>query len=57
MTIELLKEGCLKIIENMVYMGIDADHRNLGAFHILTALTIVSIPARTAMPWLYESIM
>ena len=41
----------------MVYMGIDADHRNLGAFHILTALTIVSIPARTAMPWLYESIM
>jgi hypothetical protein len=57
MTIDVLREGCLKIIENMVYMGVDTDHRNLGAFQILTALTIVSIPARQAMPWLYESIM
>jgi hypothetical protein len=52
-----LQEGCLKIFENMVYMGIDTDHRNLGTFHMLTALTIVSIPARNAMRWLYESIM
>ena len=56
-TIDALREGCLQIIENMVYPGVDNDHRNLGAFHILTALTVVSIPARTTMPWLYESIM
>ena len=55
-TVDALKEGCLQIIENMVYMGYDAEYRNLGAFHILTAFTAVSIPARTQMPWLYESI-
>jgi hypothetical protein len=55
-TIDTLKEGCLQIIENMVYMGQDDEYRNLGAFHVLTALTVISLPARTAMPWLYESI-
>jgi hypothetical protein len=55
-SIETLREGCLQIIENMVYMGYDNEHRNLGTFHILTALTVVSIPARISMPWLYESI-
>ena len=56
MTIENMREGCLRIVENMVYMGIDADHRNLGTFHILSALTVVSPPARQALPWLYESV-
>lgn len=55
-TIDTLKEGCLQIIENMVYMGQDDEYRNLGAFHVLTALTVISLPARAAMPWLYESI-
>ena len=56
LTTDTLKEHSLRIIENLVYAGIDNDHRNLGAFHILTALTYVSIPARTSMPWLYESV-
>jgi hypothetical protein len=56
MTIENMREGCLRIVENMVYMGIDTDHRNLGTFHILSALTVVSPPARQALPWLYESV-
>ena len=56
MTIENTREGCLRIVENMVYMGADTDHRNLGTFHILSALTVVSPPARQALPWLYESV-
>lgn len=56
LTTDTLKEHSLRIIENLVYAGVDNDHRNLGAFHILTALTYVSIPARTSMPWLYESV-
>jgi len=56
MTIENMREGCLRIVENMVYMGLDTDHRNLGTFHILSALTVVSPPARQALPWLYESV-
>jgi hypothetical protein len=52
-----LQIACLIVFENMVYSGIDEDHRKLGTFHALSGLTMVSIPARTAMPWLYESIV
>jgi hypothetical protein len=44
-------------MENMVYSGINNEIRQIGAFHVLTALTMVSIPARHSMPWLYESIV
>jgi len=52
-----MKIACLIVMENMIYSGIDEDHRKLGAFHALSALTIVSSGARTAMPWLYESVV
>ena len=55
-TIERLREGCITIIENMVYTGEEDDFRKLGALHVLTALTVVSIPARNNMIWLYESL-
>jgi hypothetical protein len=47
---------CVEVFENLVFMGSDDDHRKLGAFHALTALTIVSPEARTSLPWLYESV-
>jgi hypothetical protein len=56
-SLEQMRLGCLRIIESLIYMGVDADYRNLGAFHILTCLTIVSMSARNTMPWLYESIV
>jgi hypothetical protein len=55
-SIEVIREICLKIFENMVYCGIDDDHRKIGTLHALSALTMVSINARNAMPWLYESL-
>lgn len=55
-TIERLREACITIIENMVYTGEEDDFRKLGALHVLTALTVVSIPARNNMIWLYESL-
>ena len=51
-----IKVACLTIIENLVYSGIDEDHRKLGTFHALSGLTLVSRYARNAMPWLYESL-
>ena len=51
-----LKNMCLTVFENMVYSGIDEEHRKLGTFHALSALTLVSHDARNALPWLYESI-
>jgi len=52
-----MKSSCVYVMENMIYTGITADFKTLGAFQVLTALTIVSPQARTSMPWLYESIV
>jgi hypothetical protein len=56
LTTEELKMLCLIIFENLVYTGSDDEYRKIGAFHALTSLTIVSIGARIAMPWLYDSV-
>ena len=52
-----IQENCLRVFENMIFMGVDDEHRKLGAFHALSALTVVSMGARDTMPWLYESLM
>lgn len=49
--------ACLCTMENMVYSGTSQEFKVLGAFQVLCALTIVSPPARMAMPWLYESVI
>jgi hypothetical protein len=54
--VTIIREKCVRVMENMIFCGQDADDRRLGAFHVLTALTVVSIRARIAMPWLYESL-
>lgn len=47
---------CLHVMENFILTSVDIEYRKLGAFHVLTALTVHSLPARNAMLWLYESI-
>lgn len=54
---EQIQKGCLIVMENITYSGINIDYRKIGALHVLTALTMVSINARQTMPWLYESII
>lgn len=54
--IDVIKEICLRVMENMVYNGVDDEYRKIGALHVLIALTSVSIGARTAMPWLYDAL-
>jgi len=57
LSLQQIQTACLIVFENLVYSGIDDEYKRLGAFHALSALTTVSIGARTAMPWLYESVM
>lgn len=52
----LLKKTSLTIMENFVYTGINNDNKQLGCMIVLSALTMVSIPARNSLPWLYESL-
>lgn len=56
MSIDRIRDACLTVFENMIYCGIDIEFRKIGAFHALSALTLVSIQARMSMPWLYESV-
>jgi hypothetical protein len=56
LTEESMKSICVSVMEDITLTGIDIDFRTIGAFHVLSALTIVSLPARENMPWLYESI-
>jgi len=56
LTMTQIQGACLTVFENMVFQGIDEDHRRIGTFHALSGLTIVSEGARQAMPWLYDSV-
>jgi hypothetical protein len=54
---ESIKHTGIQIMNTLVTSGATRDSRGLGAYYVLSALTLVSQPARNAMPWLYESVM
>ena len=54
---ETLMKYNVQIIENLVKSALDIDNKMLGTFYVLSALTLVSQPARDAMPWLYEAVV
>ena len=56
-TIDESRNYSLSIMENIVYGTNHVENKKLGILHILTALTVASIPARQSIPWLYESIV
>jgi hypothetical protein len=47
----------LTVIERFISSAVAEADRCLGSNFILCALTLVSIPAREALPWLYQSVM
>ena len=53
--INKIKNGLLNVIKKFVTLGIDNQHKALGAYYILGALTIVSRDAAISLPWLYET--
>jgi len=54
--LENVKKMILTMLEKMVNSGINTDSRTLGAYYVLSALTLVSEPAAQAMPWLFHSV-
>jgi hypothetical protein len=50
-----LQKIVLNIIEKLVYSGIDRENKKIGILYVLSALTLVSSSAASALPWLYES--
>ena len=53
---EFVRKQAVKIIEYLVKSGHTTDNRSLGAYYVLAALTLVSEEARTALPWLFQSV-
>jgi len=53
---EHLRKQAIKIIEYLVKSGRTQENRSLGAYYVLAALTLVSEDARSALPWLYQSV-
>lgn len=51
-----VKKLSLNIMDDLINKGINNDSRSLGAYYILSALTLVNSSAAEAMPWLYESV-
>lgn len=57
LSLDQIQNVCVSIMEDMVYTGVDTEYRTIGAFHVLSALTVVNSEARVNMPWLYESLV
>lgn len=53
---EELKFKMIRLIENLIYKGINRDSQFLGASFVLSALTLVNENAAQSMPWLYYSV-
>ena len=54
---ESIKHTGIQLMNTFITSGNTRDSRGLGAYYVLSALTLVSQSARNAMPWLYESVM
>ena len=54
---DMIKHQGIQIIHTFVTSGINRDSQSLGAYYVLSALTLVSQHAQAAMPWLYESVV
>jgi hypothetical protein len=54
---ETIKHAGIQLMNTFITSGNTRDSRGLGAYYVLSALTLVSQSARNAMPWLYESVM
>ena len=52
-----LRKIAVGVSENLVYYGIHNDDKNLGAYYVLSALTLQNSEAANALPWLYQSVM
>ena len=54
---DMIRHYGIQLINRFVTSGTTRDSQSLGAYYVLSALTLVSQPAQIAMPWLYEAVV
>ena len=55
--VDHLKSSILKVMDALVSNGNSNEDKSLGAFYVLSALTLVNNDAAESLPWLYQSVM
>lgn len=55
-TIIEIQNTVLQIMSNFTKSASTTDNQALGAFYVLSALTLVNLDAAEALPWLYQSV-
>lgn len=55
-SVEEVRKSVIYAVENMIFSGVTDEYRQIGNLQFLTAFTSVSIPARQAISYLYESL-
>jgi len=55
-TFERIKKDAIKVMETMIFTGVDCSSNVLGCHYCLSALTLVNSEAASVMPWLYQSV-
>lgn len=55
-SIRFIQQLAHDIMDKMLFSASNNETQNLGALYILSALTLVSENARSALPWLYASV-
>ena len=53
--LHVLQNKILNILKNFVTMGINDEHKKLGTYYVMGALTLVSHEASTSCPWLFSA--
>lgn len=56
-TVGSIQYICANVLESILFRSVDDGSKTLGAYLILSALTLVSHNAAVALPWLYDSVM
>lgn len=51
-----LKLSIIKVMERLVNSASSNENKSLGAFYVLSALTLVNSDAAESLPWLYQSV-
>ena len=54
--IDNIRKIVYPLLEKFVNSGIDNDSKSLGAYYVLSALTLVNENAATSLPWLFQSV-
>jgi hypothetical protein len=51
-----IRKYVLEVLEKFVNLGVNRDSKSLGAYYVLGSITLVSVDAANALPWLYQAL-